>query len=415
MPDPLHLFQGYGVEIEYMIVDADTLDVRPYCDRVLMAVAGEITNEVQRGPIAWSNELASHLLEVKTNGPAPTLAPLAGAFAKTITDIERILAGEDARLLPGAMHPWMDPFREVVLWPHDYSPIYEAYDRIFDCRGHGWANLQSVHLNLPFGNDDELYRLHAAIRHLLPLLPALAASSPIADGRDSGHADYRMEVYRHNSARIPEVTGQVVPESIHSEAEYQARILEPMYKAIAPHDPEGILREEWLNSRGAIARFDRSAIEIRVLDTQECPRADLAILGLIVAVLQALIEERFAHLADLDTLETGRLAALLERCVRDGDEAKIDDRHWLKTFGLRGSYWARDLWGHLLERCKDRFETTGVDGGPLELILDQGTLARRLRRALALPSANAPPREALAAVYLRLAECLRSGVLFRAD
>ena len=44
-----------------------------------------------------------------------------------------------------------------------------------------------------------------------------------------------------------------------------------MYRAIDPLDTEGILQEEWLNSRAAIARFDRGAIEIRCMDTQECP------------------------------------------------------------------------------------------------------------------------------------------------
>jgi len=47
----------------------------------------------------------------------------------------------------------MDPNREMVIWPHDYSVVYEAFNRIFDCRGHGWANLQAVHLNLPFADD----------------------------------------------------------------------------------------------------------------------------------------------------------------------------------------------------------------------------------------------------------------------
>ena len=41
-------------------------------------------------------------------------------------------------------------------------------------------------LNLPFSSDEEFGRLHAAIRLLLPLLPALAASSPL------------VEVYRAN-------------------------------------------------------------------------------------------------------------------------------------------------------------------------------------------------------------------------
>ena len=79
-------------------------------------------------------------------------------------------------LLPGGAHPWMDPGREMVLWPHDAHEIYDLYNTIFDCRGHGWANLQSAHLNLPFAGDAEFASLHAAIRILLPLMPALTAS-----------------------------------------------------------------------------------------------------------------------------------------------------------------------------------------------------------------------------------------------
>ena len=67
--------------------------------------------------------------------------------------------------------------------------MYEAYDRIFDCRGHGWANLQAVHLNLPFSGDEEFGRLHAAIRLVLPIMPAdrimasgLATSLPARAG-----------------------------------------------------------------------------------------------------------------------------------------------------------------------------------------------------------------------------------------
>ena len=79
--------------------------------------------------------------------------------------------------------PWMDPERELRLWPHEHSDIYRAFDRIFGCRGHGWANLQSTHLNLPFRGDDEFVLLHDAVRLVLPLVPALAAASPVIDGR----------------------------------------------------------------------------------------------------------------------------------------------------------------------------------------------------------------------------------------
>ena len=127
----------------------------------------------------------------------------------------------------------------IMLWPHQHNPIYEIYNRIFDCRGHGWANLQSVHLNLPFCGDEEFGRLHAAIRLLLPILPALAASSPVADRRFAGFQDNRLDVYRNNSRRMPSITGEIIPEPVFTRSEYDRKIFQPMYQDIAPLDPDG--------------------------------------------------------------------------------------------------------------------------------------------------------------------------------
>ncbi|HEY5623468.1 MAG TPA: glutamate-cysteine ligase family protein, partial [Gammaproteobacteria bacterium] len=260
------LFEATGVELEYMIVRQDSLDVEPIADVLLHRVAGAYEAEVALGPLAWSNELAMHVLEFKTNGPTVDLPGSVPDFDDHVRRANRLLGELGACLMPTAMHPWMDPHAELRLWPHEYSPVYEAFNRIFDCSGHGWANLQSAHVNLPFASDEEFGRLHSAIRLVLPLVPALAASSPIVDGRVTGTLDTRLDVYRTNTRRIPSVTGRVIPEPAMTRAEYEARILEPMYRAIAPHDPDGILRHEWLNARGAIARFDRGAIEIRVID-----------------------------------------------------------------------------------------------------------------------------------------------------
>src|SRR5678809_520166 len=90
----------------------------------------------------------------------------------------------------------MNPERETRLWPHEDNEIYEAFDRVFGCTGHGWSNLQCTHLNLPFAGDAEFARLHAAIRLVLPIIPALAASSPILDSRLTGLMDTRLHCYR---------------------------------------------------------------------------------------------------------------------------------------------------------------------------------------------------------------------------
>lgn len=378
------LFEAYGVELEYMIVDRDSLDVRPIADEVLKVAAGEIVSEVDLGTISWSNELALHVIELKSTDPAPALAPLVDAFDEQIDRLGEILSELHARLLPTAMHPWMNPDREMRLWPHDFNPVYEAYNRIFDCRGHGWANLQSVHLNLPFCGDDQFGRLHAAIRLLLPLLPALAASSPIVAGELTGFADNRLRVYRDNSRRVRSLTGDVIPEAVFTQADYDAQIFQVMYRDIAPYDPEGILQHEWLNSRGAIARFDRQAIEIRVLDVQEKPAADIAICEAIVAVLKLMVSERWTTYAEQQQVPTEMLSALLADTTRHAELAVVEQSNLLRQFGLHDrasiSQGMRcdQLWQMLIDQVKDQISQPE----PLQLILNEGTLARRIVRDL---------------------------------
>ena len=84
-----------------MIVDRDTLDVKPVCDQLIAAVSGEPASEVELGDLAWSNELTLHVLELKTNGPAPSLEGLAGRFHESVLTASRALEGLGARLMPG--------------------------------------------------------------------------------------------------------------------------------------------------------------------------------------------------------------------------------------------------------------------------------------------------------------------------
>lgn len=404
--EPLHLFEGYGVEMEYMIVDRATLNVRPVTDRLIEAECGHITEEISVGDIAWSNELALHVVELKTSSPVASLTGLSKRFQSHIRRINGHLSDLKAILLPTAMHPWMDPRGEMKLWPHNFSDVYQAFDLVFDCTGHGWANLQSVHLNLPFSGDDEFGRLHAAIRLILPLLPGLAASSPVVDGNLSGLMDTRLEVYRNNSRRVPMVAGHVIPEPAYTEADYHRLILQPLYDQILPHDPERILQDEFLNARGAIARFSRNAIEIRVIDVQECPAADVAILQTVIAVLKALVSEKWATFAAQCDVSVNRLHAMFLDTVRDADEAIITDTDYLKLLGIQDACEVRQIWAQLVDATTP--ETDLMTGKALDMIINRGPLARRITARLA----EAPAREELKKVYEELAECLAEGHLF---
>jgi gamma-glutamyl:cysteine ligase YbdK (ATP-grasp superfamily) len=407
---PLPAFAGYGIELEYAIVDRETLDVRPLAGALLETLAGAPVATVTRGDLGWSNELVSHVVEIKNNAPSARLDALPLAFADEVRAADALLAAHGARLMPTGMHPWMDPRGETVLWRGEAAAIYAAFDRIFDCRRHGWANLQSMHVNLPFADDREFALLHAAVRAVLPLVPAIAASSPVADGAPQAELDHRLEVYRTNATRVPSVTGAVIPPEVASRDDYESRVLRPMYRDVAPLDPRGELQHEWLNARGAIARFDRHAIEIRLCDTQECPRADLAIAAAVIAVVRCLYEERWQRASLVRALPDDMLVRQLRACIARGDQAIVDDGAYLAVLGLRHPpRSAGEVWAHLIEACGERIRAIhGGAAGPLAAIVSHGTLARRILRALE----GRFERQRLREAYARLCDCLESNEMF---
>lgn len=405
------LFERFGVELEYMVVDAETLAIRTEADQLIHEASGSYEGDVSRGRLEWSNELALHVVELKTGKPFVRLNGLAEGFHGEVRHINGLLKKSGAMLLPTAMHPWMNPARDSRLWPHSNGEIYAAFDRLFNCSGHGWTNLQSAHLNLPFRTAVEFRRLHTAIRLLLPLLPALAASSPFVEGRRSRWLDTRLEMYRHNCRRIRSITGRVIPEPVASPADYRKRILQRIYRELKPHDPDGILQEEWANARGAIARFDRNTIEIRVLDVQECPTADLAIVQFIVAILRALVSEKFSREAVQLTPTTVALEKLLLGTAEKAGHAMIGSAGIREAFGCFSS--SPVGVGELLQWLLHAVAPKKAAWRPvIEMILTEGTLSERIVKAVG--KSVKPRRAVLNRVYGQLADCLARDEPFHA-
>jgi len=382
-------FERVGIEIEYAIVARDDLACLPIADWVL---------QTARAPmgLAWSNEFTAHVLELKTTEPPHSLAGLVQPAQSAIAAMNRMLRDHGAQLMPGAMHPLLNP-RDARPWVDDPHGIYAAYRRIFETSAHGFANLQSIHINLPFADDEEFARLHEAVRLVLPIIPALAASSPVIEGRLAGAKDYRLIAYRDNAKEYPLVAGDIIPPRIATPAQYHAQILDPLYDSLADADREGVLRHPWLNSRGAIPRFDRNAVEIRLTDTQESVAADLAVAQAIVGVVRRLYDdERLLRVS----IATGTLVRILGDCMVKGEEAIITAPDYLDMLGSGSASSARAIWrlslaGSEVEAC-----------APLRA----GTLATRLEKALG----DCPSMDRICGVYQELCDCLERGTLFRA-
>ena len=412
------LFECFGIEIETMIVDAKSYEVRPLADVLLRGMngGGELVEDFDDGTIGWSNELVNHVIEFKTNGPVASLAGVADAFRASAARANEWLAAHGARLLPGGMHPWMDPTKETQLWPHDTAPVYRAYDAMYDCHRHGWANLQSVHLNLPFDGEAEFGRLMAAVRLVLPLIPALAASSPWMEGRATSMLDNRLEVYRTNAARTPAMTGDVIPEPIYSIETYHTEVFGRIDAALRAMGADPVLfGAEWTNARGAIARFDRMAIEVRLIDAQECALADLAVAATVAELIRGFVDERYLPLKKAQAVPTQGLVELLKRTIQAGPKASLKGLDYGRCFGMGTEVeTVGDLLGQIVPALfvtAPSFVEAPELIAPMQVILGHGPLATRLLAALPAGE-QAVDREALREICRRLADCTANGEMF---
>ncbi len=409
-PPRIHLFQGYGVELEYMLVDRDSLNITPITDELLKHELGVYGSDYENGMVTWSNELVLHVVELKSTKPELDFQSLEGKFSENVKTINAILSKWNAMLMPTAAHPFMNPLTETKIWPHENNEVYAIYNKIFDCRGHGWSNLQSTHLNLPFYDDEEFAKLHAAVRLVLPLLPALCASSPMLDGKLTGSLDTRLKFYKTNQSKIPSITGKIIPEAVFSKRNYLNTIYEKIKSDIAPYDPNEELNAIWVNSRGAIPRFDRGSIEIRLMDIQECPAADLAALTLVIETIKALTANMFTSLEAQMKWKTEALAQLLDQTIRSAQLAVLDNVEYLALFDYPGSKaTASELWQHILqELLKKGNKVLEAYRKELNIIIKEGTLAFRIVKAIGKDQSN----DNIVSVYRKLCDCLAHNRMF---
>lgn len=401
------LFEVFGIELEYMIVDQKTLNVQSIADEVIKSVTGAYSNDVENSDIDWSNELVSHVIELKNNKPTPSLTGVDQKFSSEVTRLNQALENFGCKLMPGAVHPWMNPETETKIWQRENNEIYNTYHKLFGCHKHGWANLQSMHINISFSGDKDFNQLHTAVRTILALVPGLCSSSPVIDGQISPYKSARLNQYLQNQKKIPSIMGLGIPEACQSQKEYQERVLQPMYKDISPLDSEGNLQEEWLNSRGAIPKFERGCIEIRLADLQECPQVDLAMAWFWTTLVKQMVDGRFADGEKMRALSTEALRQILDRTVQSAEDAIIDNQEFLGLFGLNSSMSAKDLL---------QFFLNGMSPDPaqqyyaqmVQRVLNQGTLSTRILKALDDDSTHTR----LSEVYNRLCQCLAKGEFF---
>jgi hypothetical protein len=271
----------------------EELSALPIVDKIIKDFHGRVVNFVELSNFSFGKEIQLHVMEIKPNMPfrsPKNFEETMHAAVLTLTDF--LESKYRAHLLGAGMHPLLK-LEETGVWPHRHKKIYQAYSKVFNLNQHGWLNIQSFQLNIPYSNQESAIFMHNMLSEICAYLPAISASSPIYEGKFGENVDNRLCFYMLNQKEVSSITGDVIPEYVSSFKQYEKEVIE-RYSLDLAHAgvDECLLYKDWVNSRGVIFRFDRKAIEIRVMDEQECVKSDVALSCFIRALLRGLMERK---------------------------------------------------------------------------------------------------------------------------
>jgi glutamate---cysteine ligase / carboxylate-amine ligase len=381
-----------GPEHELSIVD-DDLKALPIADKVIKDYCGKLVNFVELPEFTFGKELQLHVMELKANAPFQSPEAFEETMQKGVTTLSNFLGEKyGAHLLGTGMHPLLK-LNETSVWPHRHKKIYEEYGKVFNLNQHGWLNIQSFHLNLPYQKETNGVLMHNLLANMCPYLAAVAASSPIYEGAIHDNVDNRLAFYEVNQREVPSVSGDVVPEYVSSFGMYHKDVIGRYSRDLAKAGAsKTILFKEWVNSRGVIFRFDRSALEVRVMDEQECVKSDVALSCFVRAALRGLL------LGEPEFLPHELLVSDFNSVLANGLRANVLNPHGPT---------ARHVCQYLFDLAFANAEKDEKEYLPLiKKRIINGSLSDVIRQNILKKAQHIDFREALAEVYSTLINCL---------
>ncbi|HEX7118103.1 MAG TPA: YbdK family carboxylate-amine ligase [Longimicrobiales bacterium] len=243
-----------GAEEEYQLVDAET---GALCSRARDVLVTDWTAEIRP-------ELQETTLEIGSRVCA-SAAELDRELRRLRFQVATTAASLGLEIAAAGVHPFSRWEEQRLADEARYRAIAERYGRVARDE-HNFG--MHVHVGVPRRHDR--IRLQNVVRHYVPHLIALSASSPFYEGEDTGYASFRMVLWR----RWPNAG---VPPRLESEREYR-ELLELLLSTGAIGDRRN---HYWSVRPHAVY----PTLEVRVTDV--CPRVDDAV-GL-AALVRALV------------------------------------------------------------------------------------------------------------------------------
>src|SRR2546430_2143284 len=187
-----------GVEEEFAILDAETLELLPHFEQLRdAAVADEVLGDSVTG------ELISSEIEI-ISGAGEDLHDALARQRERRRRLFALASAHGAALGATGTHPWADYREQPIIDTEHYRRVERDLQYV------AWRdNTFSLHVHVGIRDIDRAVRVCDRLRPVLPLLLAISANSPYLDGRDSGLHSARTQSFTKSFPRcgIPDAFG----------------------------------------------------------------------------------------------------------------------------------------------------------------------------------------------------------------
>src|SRR5919206_273492 len=289
-----------GIEEEFAVLSAQTLDLVPRFEELRDAAAAE--DPLLSDGIA--GELISSEIEIRS-GRGDDLSDALARQRELRQRLFALAAARGVALGATGTHPWSDYREQPNIDTEHYHRVVDGLQYVARRN-----NTFSMHVHVGVRDPDRAVRVCDRLRPVLPLLLAISANSPYVDGLDAGLHSARTQTFTKSFPRcgVPEPFGDWATWEHYVDLLVRTgSIVEftQLWWSVRPHHSFG-------------------TVEVRVCDAQTTAAEADALAALIVACARRALEEIDA--GELPPTVPGRLIEEnMWRAIRHGQDGRLLD------------------------------------------------------------------------------------------
>ena len=337
-----------GVELEFQILDRDTLDLVSMAPELLAHAPDLVQDRI-------APEFMRSILEIRT-GICGSVAEVEKDLKNSISLLEQDADELGCMLFSASLHPFAEPSDQQLSKGDRYQRIMEELQYV----GRQFIS-QGMHVHVGIEDQDKAIAVCDCLQAYLPPLLALSASSPYFRGEDTGLCSYRTKLFE--ALPLAGISGYL--------GSWQAYVDEItlLYNS---HVIKNI-KDLWWDVRPSPGF---GTVEIRICDL---PARFVEVLGL-TSIIQALVAAIVNGL-----VQPMRLSPQLLRCnkwqaARHGLEGRFNDPLGLLPTGTQTIREALAEMLTVLNSFFDAFDSRGLDA--VQNLLDGNISAEQQRELM---------------------------------